>query len=239
MFDQVQSADLGGRPLRLTGGERDYTADALIIATGASARYLGLPSETRLRGKGVSACATCDGFFYKGQDVAVIGGGNVAVEEALYLSNLCRRVTLVHRRDSLRAEKMLQGKLLARTGGAGNVDDHLESRRRRGAGRRPRRHGPAPARHHRAGRDARSSTVTGVFIAIGHDPNTGRVRRPARHEQRLHRGALRARTAAPPRPACRACLPQATWPTTSTARPSRRPGPGAWRHSMRRSIWMR
>jgi thioredoxin reductase (NADPH) len=169
IFDQIVTADLRRRPFLLTGGEGAYSADALVIATGASARYLGLPSETRLRGKGVSACATCDGFFYKGQDVAVVGGGNVAVEEALYLSNLCRRVTLVHRRDSLRAEKMLQEKLFARTGKTGNVDiiwDHVvdevlgdES---------------VTGLRLRGTRDAvtRDLAVSGVFIAIGHDPNT-------------------------------------------------------------------
>jgi thioredoxin reductase (NADPH) len=171
LFDQVQAADLGSRPIRLTGGERTYTADALIIATGASARYLGLPSETRLRGKGVSACATCDGFFYKGQDVAVIGGGNVAVEDALYLSNICRRVTLVHRRDSLRAEKMLQGKLMARTGERGNVEivwSHVVEEVLGGdqgvTGVRL-RSTTAPNR-------TRELKVSGLFIAIGHDPNT-------------------------------------------------------------------
>ncbi len=172
LFDQVQAADLSGRPIRLTGGEREYTADAVIIATGASARYLGLPSETRLRGRGVSACATCDGFFYKGQDVAVIGGGNVAVEEALYLANICRRVTLVHRRDSLKAEKMLQARLFARADGAGNVAivwDHVVDEVIGGdAGVSAVR-----LRSTRAPGDTRQLDVTGLFVAIGHDPNTG------------------------------------------------------------------
>jgi thioredoxin reductase (NADPH) len=171
VLDQVQSADLGNKPLRLTGNDGDYTADALIIATGASARYLGLPSETAFRGKGVSACATCDGFFYKSQDVAIIGGGNVAVEEALFLSNICRRVTLVHRRDSLRAEKMLQERLMARTGGAGNIDvvwNHVveevlgNERGVTGVRLRPVSGGPD-----------RTLEISGLFIAIGHDPNTG------------------------------------------------------------------
>ncbi len=169
--DQVSAADLKTRPLRLTGGASTYTADALIIATGASARYLGLPSETRLRGKGVSACATCDGFFYKGHDVAVVGGGNVAVEEALYLSNICRRVTLVHRRDKLRAEKMLQGKLLARTGGTGNVhivwNHAVEEVLGNDTGVTGLR-----LRSTVAPRAAHEIAVTGLFIAIGHDPNT-------------------------------------------------------------------
>ncbi len=169
LFDHIAGADLGARPLRLSGGEREYSADALIIATGASARYLGLPSETAFRGKGVSACATCDGFFYRGQDVAVIGGGNVAVEEAIYLAKLCRRVTLIHRRDSLRAEKMLQDKLLARAR-EGNVDilwnhevDEVLGDEFGVNGLRLRNN-----------RDdvVRNLAVQGVFIAIGHDPNT-------------------------------------------------------------------
>ena len=121
VLDQIEEADLRTRPFRLRGGSQAYTCDALIIATGASARYLGLPSEQEFRGKGVSACATCDGFFYRGQRVAVVGGGNTAVEEALYLSNLAAHVTLIHRRAGLRAEKMLQDKLLARTRDGGNV----------------------------------------------------------------------------------------------------------------------
>ena len=111
IFDHIESTDLSQRPFRLTGSSGEYTCDALIIATGASAQYLGLASEELYMGSGVSACATCDGFFYKGQKVAVIGGGNTAVEEALYLSNIASEVVLVHRRDSLRAEKILQDKL--------------------------------------------------------------------------------------------------------------------------------
>src|SRR5215831_14226685 len=117
IFDQIHTAKLDEKPLRLIGDAGEYTCDALIIATGASARYLGLPSEKAHMGKGVSACATCDGFFYKGQDVVVIGGGNTAVEEALYLSNIARNVTVVHRRNKFRAEKILQKKLLEK----GNV----------------------------------------------------------------------------------------------------------------------
>jgi len=112
--DHIHTVDLGRRPFHLHGDRGEYTADALIIATGASARYLGLPSEQAFRGKGVSACATCDGFFYRNQDVAVIGGGNTAVEEALYLTNIARHVTLVHRRDRLRSEKILQDHLFER-----------------------------------------------------------------------------------------------------------------------------
>ena len=111
IFDQINALDLSIRPFTLTGDMGNYSCDALILATGASAQYLGLPSEEAFMGKGVSACATCDGFFYREKPVAVIGGGNTAVEEALYLSNICSHVTLVHRRDSLRAEKILQKKL--------------------------------------------------------------------------------------------------------------------------------
>src|ERR1044071_7602656 len=120
VFDQVHTAKLEERPMRLVGDAGEYTCDALIIATGASARYLGVPSEQAHMGKGVSACATCDGFFYKGQDVVVVGGGNTAVEESLYLSNIARSVTLVHRRDKLRAEAILIDKLMAKTEG-GNI----------------------------------------------------------------------------------------------------------------------
>src|SRR5512134_3585822 len=114
IFDHIHTARLKDRPLALAGDQATYTCDALIIATGASAMYLGLPSETQFMGRGVSGCATCDGFFYKGQDVAVVGGGNTAVEEALYLSNIARKVTLIHRRDKFRAEKIMQKKLLER-----------------------------------------------------------------------------------------------------------------------------
>src|SRR4051794_18855926 len=121
VFDEIHTALLDLRPFRLKGDNGEYTCDALIIATGASARYLGLPSEQAFMGKGVSACATCDGFFYKGQDVAVIGGGNTAVEEALYLSNIARTVTVVHRRDRFRAEAILVDRLMGKTNGGGNV----------------------------------------------------------------------------------------------------------------------
>jgi len=164
--DYVTAADLSERPLRLTGDNATYTCDALIIATGASAKYLGLPSEEAYKGRGVSACATCDGFFYRNQTVAVIGGGNTAAEEALYLSNLCEQVYLVHRRDEMRAEKILQDRLFAR--------ENLE-----------------PVWHHTVEEvlgdeqgvtgvrllssqtgNERKLDVTGVFIAIGHQPNT-------------------------------------------------------------------
>src|SRR5882757_573482 len=120
VFDHINRVELRHRPFHLYGDNGAYSCDALIIATGASAQYLGLPSEEAFMGKGVSGCATCDGFFYKGQDVCVVGGGNTAVEEALYLSNIARHVTVVHRRDKFRAEKILQDRLLAKANG-GNV----------------------------------------------------------------------------------------------------------------------
>ncbi len=169
VFDHIHTADLSQRPFVLTGDSGEYSCDALIIATGATAKYLGIPSEEAFKGRGVSACATCDGFFYKDQDVAVIGGGNTAVEEALYLSNIARKVYLVHRRDTLRAEKIMQDKLFARIE-AGKIE---------------------PVWHHTVdevlGNDAgvtgmrlksvqdgstREIDVQGFFVAIGHSPNT-------------------------------------------------------------------
>ncbi|SVB48154.1 uncharacterized protein METZ01_LOCUS201008, partial [marine metagenome] len=166
--DHIHNVDLGQRPFRLAGNDREYSCDALIIATGALARYLGLESEERFKGRGVSACATCDGFFFKDQPVAVVGGGNTAVEDGLYLSNIASHVTLVHRRDALRAEKMMQDQLFAKTGPNGPVEiiwDHiveevlgdesgvtglkLNSTKDAGA--------------------MRELTVRGIFIAIGHN----------------------------------------------------------------------
>ena len=168
--DHIHTADLSVRPFRLDGDYGSYSCDALIIATGATARYLGLPSEEAFKGRGVSACATCDGFFYRGKDVAVVGGGNTAVEEALYLSNLASKVTLVHRRDQLRAEKILQDHLFEKAKD-GNVEllwDHVvdevlgdES-------------GVTGLRL-RSTKDAAATDeidLAGVFIAIGHTPNT-------------------------------------------------------------------
>jgi thioredoxin reductase (NADPH) len=169
VFDQIHTADLSQRPFRLKGDSGEYTCDALIVATGATAKYLGIPSEEKYKGRGVSACATCDGFFYKNQDVAVIGGGNTAVEEALYLSNIARKVYLVHRRDTLRAEKIMQDKLFAKIQ-AGKIE---------------------PVWHHTVdevlGDDngvtgirvksmqddsTREIAIHGFFVAIGHTPNT-------------------------------------------------------------------
>ncbi len=167
--DHINAVDLGKRPFQLTGESGRYTCDALIISTGASARYLGLDSETKFRGRGVSACATCDGFFYRGQDVAVVGGGNTAVEEALYLSNLASHVTLIHRRDRLRSEKILQDRLFAleREGKAtllwNHVVDEVLGDDSGVTGVRLKNVQDGTAREVR---------VPGLFIAVGHTPNT-------------------------------------------------------------------
>lgn len=169
IFDHVNTVELGERPLRLVGDSGEYTCDALIIATGASARYLGLPSEEAFMGKGVSACATCDGFFYKGQDVVVVGGGNTAVEEALYLSNIAKNVTVVHRRDKFRAEAILVDRLMAKTSN-GNMrvlwDHTLDEVLGDGSGVTGVR---IKSTESAATQDL---AVHGVFIAIGHTPNT-------------------------------------------------------------------
>lgn len=168
LFDQIHTARLDEKPIRLIGDAGEYTCDALVIATGASAQYLGLPSEQAFLGRGVSACATCDGFFYRGKDVVVIGGGNTAVEEALYLSNIARKVTVVHRRDKFRAEAILVDRLAARVA-EGKVEIMFNHTLNRVVGD--------------TGVTAvmvRASTglmdillpVQGVFIAIGHKPNT-------------------------------------------------------------------
>ncbi|MEO8133128.1 MAG: thioredoxin-disulfide reductase [Betaproteobacteria bacterium] len=171
LFDHIHTAHLGEKPFRLDGDAGVYTCDALIIATGASARYLGLPSESAFAGKGVSACATCDGFFYKGQDVAVIGGGNTAVEEALYLGNIARTVTLVHRRDKFRAEAIMIDKLQARTGDSGNIRILWDSTLQEVLGNAS---GVTGARvHNLKSGNTHDIDVSGVFIAIGHTPNTG------------------------------------------------------------------
>lgn len=167
-FDHIERVDLSQRPFRL-GGNQDYSCDALIIATGASAQYLGLPSEQAFMGKGVSACATCDGFFYRNKPVAVIGGGNTAVEEALYLSNLCSEVHLVHRRDSLRAEKVLQDRLTRRIE-EGKVIPHWHQTLDEVMGDDS---GVTGAVLKDVRDDSTSElTLDGVFVAIGHKPNT-------------------------------------------------------------------
>ena len=168
VFDQIHTADLQNRPFTLKGDMGEYTCDALIIATGASAKYLGLPSEEQFAGRGVSACATCDGFFYKGQDVAVVGGGNTAVEEALYLANIAKTVTLIHRRDTFRAEKIMveklmkrveEGKIVLKTNA--QVDEILGNDA-----------GVTGVRLRANDGQLSEIAVGGVFIAIGHQPNT-------------------------------------------------------------------
>jgi thioredoxin reductase (NADPH) len=169
LFDHIHTADLSQRPFRLIGDNGAYSCDALIIATGATAKYLGIPSEDKFKGQGVSACATCDGFFFRDQDVAVIGGGNTAVEEALYLANIAKKVTLVHRRDKFKAEKILQDKLFAKQQ-SGKVDivwnhsvDEVLGDERGVTGVRL-----------KSAQDGgtREIPISGLFVAIGHTPNT-------------------------------------------------------------------
>jgi thioredoxin reductase (NADPH) len=185
--DHVQSVDLRMRPFRLTGDAGHYTCDALIIATGAAARYLGLPSEERFRGRGVSACATCDGFFFRGQQVAVVGGGNTAVEEALYLSHIALHVTLVHRRERLRAEKILQDRLF-READAGRISMIWNHTVEEVLGNE---HGVTGVRlRPRDGTAPRELNVTGLFVAIGHTPNTALFT----GQLEMREGYLRVRT---------------------------------------------
>jgi thioredoxin reductase (NADPH) len=169
IFDHVEEADLKQRPFRLTGSSGTYTCDALIIATGASAQYLGLPSEAKYMGSGVSACATCDGFFYRGQKVAVIGGGNTAVEEALYLSNIASHVTLVHRRDKLKAEKILQDKLFekAKTGNVTLMWNHVLDEVLG-------KDGSVSGMRIKSAETGKTQDIdlNAVFIAVGHKPNS-------------------------------------------------------------------
>ncbi|MFO1310558.1 MAG: thioredoxin-disulfide reductase [Burkholderiales bacterium] len=170
VFDHIHTAHLAERPIRLVGDSGEYTCDALIIATGASARYLGLPSEEEYMGKGVSACATCDGFFYKGQDVVVIGGGNTAVEEALYLSNIAKHVTIAHRRDKFRAEAILVDRLMAKTREGGNMSVVWNHTLDEVLGDASGVTGVVLQSTRNA--EKRRLAVHGVFIAIGHTPNT-------------------------------------------------------------------
>ncbi len=170
IFDHIHTANLKQRPFRLTGDSGEYTCDALIISTGATAKYLGIESEEKFKGKGVSACATCDGFFFRDQDVVVIGGGNTAVEEALYLSNIARKVYLVHRRDKLRAEKIMQDKLFEKEA-AGKIEliwNHSVDEVLGDAT------GVTGVRVKDVNSGAtREIAITGFFVAIGHTPNTG------------------------------------------------------------------
>ncbi|WP_353152053.1 thioredoxin-disulfide reductase [Pollutimonas bauzanensis] len=171
VFDHIANVDLSKRPFALTGDTgAQYTCDSLIIATGASAQYLGLPSEQSFMGRGVSGCATCDGFFYKNQDVIVVGGGNTAVEEALYLSNICRSVTLVHRRDKFRSEPIILDKLMEKVAN-GNIKLKLFYELEEVLGDQT---GVTGARlRNNQTNITEDLAVTGVFIAIGHKPNTG------------------------------------------------------------------
>ncbi len=169
VFDQIHTAELSRRPFRLVGDSGEYTCDALVIATGATAKYLGIPSEEKFKGQGVSACATCDGFFFRDQDVAVIGGGNTAVEEALYLANIAKKVTVVHRRDKFKAEKILQDKLFAKQQ-SGKVDivwhnavDEVLGNEKGVTGLRLK---------NVQDNTTRELTIHGMFVAIGHTPNT-------------------------------------------------------------------
>jgi thioredoxin reductase (NADPH) len=170
LFDHIQRAELRQKPFLLEGDSGRYTCDALIIATGASAQYLGLPSEEKFMGKGVSACATCDGFFYRNQPVAVVGGGNTAVEEALYLANIARHVTLIHRRDSFRAEKIMIDKLYEKVR-EGRISLELDSVLEEVLGDEAAGVTGLRVRNLKTGAE-RHIAVPGVFIAIGHKPNT-------------------------------------------------------------------
>ena len=169
LFDHIHTAKLTQKPFTLIGDNGTYTCDALIIATGATAKYLGLPSEEAFSGRGVSACATCDGFFYKGQEVAVIGGGNTAVEEALYLANIARKVTLVHRRDKFRAEKIMIDKLMEKVR-AGSIVLETDSTLDEVLGDKSGVTGMR-VKHVKSGA-TKDIALSGVFIAIGHKPNT-------------------------------------------------------------------
>ncbi|MDF2076932.1 thioredoxin-disulfide reductase [Ectopseudomonas mendocina] len=168
VFDHINAVDLAGKPFTLVGDSATYSCDALIIATGASARYLGLSSEEAFMGRGVSACATCDGFFYRGREVAVVGGGNTAVEEALYLANIASKVTLIHRRNAFRAEKILQNKLQERVA-EGKIELQLNAEVDEVLGDAS---GVTGVRLKQYGGAYRELKVDGLFVAIGHTPNT-------------------------------------------------------------------
>nr|VFJ93483.1 MAG: thioredoxin reductase (NADPH) [Candidatus Kentron sp. LFY] len=170
IFDHIDKAELNVRPFRLTGGSGVYTCDALVIATGASAQYLGLPSEEAFKGRGVSGCATCDGFFYKGEKVAVIGGGNTAVEEALFLANIASHVTLVHRRDKLRAEKALSDQIEEKVKSGGNITIAWDSVMDEVLGDDSGVTG-LRIKNVKDG-STKDLDLKGVFVAVGHKPNT-------------------------------------------------------------------
>ena len=234
IFDHIHAADLQQRPFKLIGDSAEYTCDALIIATGATAKYLGIPTEDEFKGRGVSACATCDGFFYRDQDVVVVGGGNTAVEEALYLSNIARKVYLVHRRDTLKAEKIMQDKLFAKVE-AGKIETVWHHQVEEVLGNEA---GVTGVRvKSTLDGSTRDIDAHGFFVAIGHHPNTqlfdGQL---AMNNGYLE--SVRAWAATPPRPRWKACSPPATWPTSTIARRSPRPASAAWPHWTRSAIWM-
>jgi thioredoxin reductase (NADPH) len=187
VFDHIHTAKLSEKPIRLIGDSAEYTCDTLIIATGASAQYLGLPSEQEFMGRGVSACATCDGFFYRGQEVAVIGGGNTAVEEALYLSNIATKVTLVHRRDKFRAEAILIDRLMAKVA-EGKIELKLNHTLQEVTGDQ----GGVTGLTLAATADGALTKINvhGLFVAIGHKPNTGIFE----GQLEMHNGYIKTRT---------------------------------------------
>ena len=234
IFDHIHTAKLTEKPIRLIGDSGEYTCDALIIATGASAQYLGLPSEEAFMGRGVSACATCDGFFYKNQEVAVIGGGNTAVEEALYLSHIASKVTLIHRRDKFRAEPILVDRLMQRVE-EGRIALRYDSTLDEVLGDES---GVTGLRI----RDTKDAAKTedlklaGVFVAIGHKPNTdlfeGQLE--MKNGYIVTKSGLSGDATAP---TSRAYSPPATCRTTSTARPLPAPARAAWPRSTRNATW--
>jgi thioredoxin reductase (NADPH) len=187
VFDHIHTAKLNEKPIRLIGDAAEYTCDSLIIATGASAQYLGLASEQEFMGRGVSACATCDGFFYRGQEVAVIGGGNTAVEEALYLSNIATKVTLVHRREKFRAEAILVDRLMAKVA-EGKIELKLNHTLEEVTGDQGGVTGLTLAST--ANGEQTRITVHGLFVAIGHKPNTGIFE----GQLEMHNGYIKTRT---------------------------------------------
>jgi thioredoxin reductase (NADPH) len=187
VFDHIHTAKLNEKPIRLIGDAAEYTCDSLIIATGASAQYLGLPSEQEFMGRGVSACATCDGFFYRGQEVAVIGGGNTAVEEALYLSNIATKVTLVHRREKFRAEAILVDRLMAKVA-EGKIELKLNHTLQEVTGDQGGVTGLTLAST--TSGEQTKITVHGLFVAIGHKPNTGIFE----GQLEMHNGYIKTKT---------------------------------------------
>ena len=227
--DHVTKVELGNRPFRLTCDSGDvYLADALIISTGAQARWLDLPSEQKFKGYGVSACATCDGFFYRNKEVVVIGGGNTAVEEALFLTNFASKVTVVHRRDAFRAEKILQDRLFKNP----KIDVIWDTSARRRAGQRQSAQGQQRAAQEPENR--RGQRAQGRRRVHRHRAHAGirTVHRPTADEGVP---ATFSPPAIPPRLRCPACSPPATSPTTSTGRRSPPPAKAAWRRSKRRN----